>query len=494
MSKHNVTYSPELLCAYAEFTEFAHMPIEIFASEFWNKGINNDYVAHGEAQRSKPYAESVDPIVEHKKNMQRVAMHKVSTILKNKSHSQCKELMRDKQLLSSAVTHALINLPGCPDPIKFLKQQGVQNPAQRHQEHCEEILQSISAVWSDYKNKRIKSHNPEKFRRHFAKNINNQELVSAYIDRKNSVGKAMPALEPVRKSMPNLVKTQVPSLRALDTRTVEKAVSDMPRLVPRVESDMPRLVPRVESDMPRLVPRVESDMPRLVPRVESDMPRLVPRVESETSSFKTKPIPKLVPLNKPVSAAMPGLNRIPRESLNVYPSKVSSNMPGLNSLKSSKMPTLKPVSQATPRLIPINSTRQQAIETRKSKESAVGIEWLRDYISKNVYDIPTKDLVYFCPSNRRVAAYQLPLKSMGAFTDRKKYELVEKHLFHDPKQHKSINGRRFSDINGNNTIEITQSGKLSVSSGKPIELQSHGSAEIAGVNVRIFMHDDFITT
>jgi hypothetical protein len=280
--------------------------------------------------------------------------------------------------------------------------------------------------------------------------------------------------------MPNLVKTQVPSLRALDTRTVEKAVS----------SDMPRLVPRVESDMPRLVPRVESDMPRLVPRVESDMPRLVPRVESETSSFKTKPIPKLVPLNKPVSAAMPGLNRIPRESLNVYPSKVSSNMPGLNSLKSSKMPTLKPVSQATPRLIPINSTRQQAIETRKSKESAVGIKWLRDYISKNVYDIPTKDLVYFCPR----AAYQLPLKSMGAFTDRKKYELVEKHLFHDPKQYKSINGRRFSDINGNNTIEITQSGKLSVSSGKPIELQSHGSAEIAGVNVRIFMHDDFITT
>jgi len=482
-------YSPEILHAYKEVTQFApDIPIDLFVSQFWEKG----HAAHvGKAateDREAPYGGSPDAMQKHVENMRRIAIAKVSQLLSSKSHDECKDVMRQKKLVHNSIMTSLMSMPGCRDPVGFLQQQGISNPEARHSAECAAISEGISAVWDGYKQKRLKVHNPEKFRRHFTKHMKNSEdLVAQRRARKSqSVDSGMHPLKPAGAGMPGLRKaTAARSYGSFDDMPTLRKVggnqstdySDMPAL-----RDISQERQQVSyDDMPPLndiAGAFEEDFD------DSDsFDEAMPSLRSSTAGLKFSsdediaddmpPLRSAAPYKKvgqpvPIDQGMPGLRKVSGHRRVNSTSMHSS---------STDMPTLRPVAAKKP---------------ATSVSSLVAVGWMEKYIQKHKHQLTASNFIYFAPSNARTQRVLSSLDAMGQRASFNEESFVKTHLCEDAQPGRDIGNKSFNPIRDeqNHLILVDRERKIKIPSVTNPELKEDGTVTVEGISVRVFVHDN----
>jgi hypothetical protein len=483
-------YSAEIVHAYKEVAQFApDIPIDLFVSEFWEKGHAEHVGKSAVEDREAPYGGSTDAMQKHVENMRRIAISKVSQLLSSKSHDECKDIMRQKKLVHSSIMSSLMSMPGCRDPVGFLSQQGIRNPDARHNAECAAISEGIAAVWDGYKKKRLKSHDPEKFRRHFAKHMaNSEDLVAQRRARKSqSVDSGMPPLKPAGSSMPALRKAAVsrgygsfdnmPALRKVGGKQADD-YSDMPPLrdisqpsQARIYADMPPLndiAEAIEDDFydsdsfEESMPSLRSSSAGLKfdsdEGIASDMPPL-------RSAAPYKKVGQPVPLDQ----GMPALRKVSGHRRMNSASMHSS---------SADMPTLRPIA-AKP-------------QPTASVSSLIAVGWMEKYIQKHKRQLTGDNFIYFAPSNARTERVLNSLEAMGQRASFNEESFVKTHLCEDAQPGKDIGNKSFNPIRDeqNHLILVDRERKIKIPSVTNPELKEDGQVIVEGISVRVFVHDN----
>jgi len=491
-------YDEEVIAAYMDIKPYVDIPIELFVSEYWNKGDSDNYLSHAHKARTSPYAEEDNKIEAHRRNMERIAVAKISTMLADSSHAECKNMMRNTGMIQNSVITTLATFSGCRDPIAFLKSHGIDNPAREHLKMCEDISAGISAVWGTYKKKQINSHNPEKFRKHFLKNLKDQELVSEFRERK-----AQPKATDVPRLSAKSNYEDIPTLRRSvasadmpPLRKIADVPSDMPALrkISSVSDDMPTLrkvTPRVSDDMPALrkTKALSDDMPPLVRKtVNSTMPPLRPLVSAEKLEDEDDDLPTLrVQVSQRKESDLPILRSAPRGLQKVGDAKPLSV--GVNNARrrigsrgvrdsSVDMPTLRTAAQTQTENVP----------------SLTAVGWMEKYIQKHKRTLAAKNYIYFAPSNDRT---EKVLRSLERINQAKAFNsetFVKNHLCEDTAVGKDINNKAFNPIRDQESHMIIIDAKKNIKSPRVTnpEVRADRTVVVDGISVRVFVHDNIL--
>ena len=491
-------YDEEVIAAYMDIKPYVDIPIELFVSEYWKQGDSEKYLSHAHKAKTSPYAEEDDKMVAHRQNMERIAVAKISTMLASRSHEECRNIMRNTTMIQNSVISTLATFPGCRDPIAFLKSQGVPSPARQHLKMCEEISAGISAVWGTYKKKQINSHNPEKFRKHFLKNLKKPELVSEFNERK-----AQPKATDLPRLSAKATYEDVPTLRRSvasadmpPLKKISSAHSDMPplRKIASVSDDMPALrkaSPGVANDLPALrkVKAASDDMPPLVRKtVNSPMPPLKPLVSAEKLEDSTDDLPELhVRGSQRNTSDLPTLRSAPgrlHKVGNARPLSVGGNSSHRRIASksardsSADMPTLRAVVQ-TP---------------TDNVHSLTAVGWMEKYIQKHKRSLAAENYIFFAPSNERTEKVLRSLERINQAKAFNSESFVKNHLCEDTAVGKDINNKAFNPIRDPEAHMIIIDAQKNIKSPRVSnpQVKADGIVVVDGISVRVFVHDNIL--
>ena len=510
-SEYEGLYDPDILHAYLEVRQWSEIPIDLFVSEFWDKGHSEHIGAALKASQTTPYDGSETPLEDYRKKMERIAISKVSSLLSNKSHDDCKETMRERKFILDSIVSSLAKMPGCQEPIAFLRSQGISEPEKHHMQSCVEISQAISAIWDSYKEKRRKGHDAEKFRAFFAANMKNSaELVEERKARKReALSNPAPGLKPAG------VDSDMPALRRVGLFTSADTGEKSPSVADASFDDMPplRQVSQKSTarfdDMPALrdvgTTISYDDMPALRNVAGGDVsdtsPYLADSEDDDLPPLEDRSTHELGFDDEDAHADMPPLRTAAPYRKVGSPQNIASGMPQLRASPVQRLKAATPQDTSTdmPLLRP-RGTGSKTQESSSSSSKLTAVSWMEQYIQKNKTKLGAKNYIYFSPSNQRTHRV---LKSIQVNAARLRDEngkeksfnpdsFVATHLCPDFEPKGDIGNNAFKPLRDDGKYLVLVSGdrKIERPAVMNTSLTEDATVSVAGISVRVFVHEN----
>jgi len=468
-----------LVEAHAEFCKAANtdIPITVFKEEFWKDDAEIAHMDRVATAHERAFPDSEDKMSAFQEKMNKCAILKISELLDEKNHEECDRIMKNKEGRIDVVSSCTRNMPGCGNAIQYLAHIGHQSPAVKHMQLSTEAAQRIRSFWKKrYANKGLKHHNPDKFKKDFAKYMNGEADLDEDPDRPIS-SRSMPGLKNTAAS------NALPPLRVKPFKNVESSRGPAPLDI--LDDSIGETWDYDEPlDSEDAIAYYMSDEERR--SYSSDG---YPGSESESSSDED-PMQSSTQLPKDSYEknfeGMPKLTTrtsVQKEMPSRRERQTEFSKPTLRQRDSREVPELKTRGKDMPGLgTPVGE--EKTVEDSSCRTS---IGWLEHFLQKRGKSIQSKNLVFFAISDSKVQPMMQAMERVGGAKNFNSDGIISKHLFVDASPREPLLAKAYTSAAGdqNNCVFVGPNGTI----GSP-KVEEPNNTELApvqlhGISLRI---------